>query len=57
MCGFVREPGPHEPTAYLTVITARSAIHVFAPHGGARTIATVDTSVAWGDDIIATFGQ
>lgn len=42
---------------YLTVISVRSLIHVFAPDGGANRIATIDTSVAGGPNIIALFGQ
>ena len=42
---------------YLVVITVRSCIHVFAPDGGAHSIATIDTSVAGGKNIIAIFGQ
>lgn len=42
----------------LTVLTtARSLIHVFAPDGGAGSIAGIDISVARGDDIVAVFGQ
>jgi hypothetical protein len=43
--------------AYLVVITVRSLIHLFAPDGGAESIATVDTSVPGGANIIALFGQ
>jgi hypothetical protein len=43
--------------AYLALITARSLVHLFAPDGGARTIATIDTSVAGGRNIIGLFGQ
>jgi hypothetical protein len=43
--------------AYLVVITGRSVIHVFAPDGGATSIATIDTSVAGGANIVALFGQ
>jgi len=42
---------------YLTVITVRSLIHLFAADGGANSIATIDTSVAGGSNIIALFGQ
>jgi hypothetical protein len=41
----------------LLGITARSLIHVFLPDGGAETIATIDTSVAGGPNIIGLFGQ
>lgn len=44
-------------TIFLIVITARSLVHLFSPDGGAHTIATIDTSVAGGDNIIAIFGQ
>ena len=43
--------------AYLVIITVRSLIHLVAPDGGAESIATVDTSVAGGGNIIAIFGQ
>ena len=42
---------------YLVVITVRSGIHLFSPDGGAQSIATIDTSVAGGSNIIAIFGQ
>ena len=42
---------------YLVVITVRSCIPLFAADGGAQSIATVDTSVAGGSNIIAIFGQ
>jgi hypothetical protein len=41
----------------LLATTARSLIHVFLPDGGAETIATIDTSVAGGANIIGLFGQ
>jgi len=44
-------------TALLVVITIRSLVHLFSPDGGARSIATIDTSVAGGNNIIAIFGQ
>jgi hypothetical protein len=44
-------------TILLVVITARSLVHLFAPDGGAQSIATIDTSVAGGGNIIAIFGQ
>ena len=43
--------------AYLGVLTIRSLIHVIAPDGGAETIATIDTSVEGGSNIVAIFGQ
>ena len=44
-------------TILLFMITARSLVHLFSPDGGAHSIATIDTSVAGGDNIIAIFGQ
>ena len=53
--------GPGLPYAMailiLLGITARSLIHVFLPDGGAQVIATIDTSVAGGSNIIGVFGQ
>lgn len=43
--------------AYLSVVTVRSLIHVFAPDGGAGSIATVDVTVEGGANIVAMFGQ
>ena len=43
--------------ACLVVIVVRSLIHMFAADGGAHSIATIDTSVAGGSNIIAIFGQ
>ena len=43
--------------AYLTVITARSLVHLLLPDGGAHSIETIDTAVAGGGNIIALFGQ
>ena len=43
--------------AYLVVVTGRSLVHLFAADGGAHSIATIDTSVAGGSNIIALFGQ
>jgi uncharacterized membrane protein HdeD (DUF308 family) len=42
---------------YLLVMVARSSIHLFAPDGGAQSIAGIDTSVEGGDNIIAMFHQ
>jgi hypothetical protein len=42
---------------YLAAITVRSGIHLFSADGGAQSIATIDTNVAGGDNIIAVFGQ
>ena len=44
-------------TILLVMITARSLVHLFSPDGGAHSIATIDTSVAGGGNIIAIFGQ
>jgi len=41
----------------LVVVTARSLVHLFAPDGGAHSIATIDTSVAGGRNIVAMFAQ
>jgi hypothetical protein len=43
--------------AYLVLITVRSVIHLVSPDGGAESIATIDTSVEGGANIIAIFGQ
>jgi hypothetical protein len=43
--------------ALLVLVTARSLVHLFAPDGGAHSIATIDTSVGGGGNIIAIFGQ
>ena len=42
---------------YLLVMVARSSIHLFAPDGGAQSIAGIDTSMEGGDNIIAMFHQ
>lgn len=42
---------------YMLVIVVRSCIHLFAPDGGAQSIAGIDTSVAGGKNIIALFHQ
>jgi hypothetical protein len=42
---------------YLVVITVRSCIHLFSADGGAQSIATIDTHVTGGDNIVAVFGQ
>ncbi|SKA33771.1 hypothetical protein SAMN02745126_05401 [Enhydrobacter aerosaccus] len=56
-----RYDGPRLATAaamaWLCVITVRSCIHLFAPDGGAHSIATIDISVAGGSDIVGMFGQ
>ena len=42
---------------YLLLVAVRSAIHLFAPDGGAGSIASIDLSVEGGDNIVAMFGQ
>ena len=42
---------------YMFVMVVRSCIHLFAPDGGAQSIAGIDTSVEGGDNIIAIFHQ
>ena len=42
---------------YMAVIVVRSCIHLFAPDGGAQSIAGIDLSVEGGDNIIAIFHQ
>ena len=42
---------------YLSVMVARSCIHLFAADGGAQSIAGIDTSVEGGNNIIAIFHQ
>ena len=42
---------------YMSVMVARSCIHLFASDGGAQSIAGIDTSVEGGDNIIAIFHQ
>jgi hypothetical protein len=42
---------------YMFVMVVRSCIHLFAPDGGAQSIASIDTSVEAGDNIIAIFHQ
>ena len=44
-------------SAYLLVIVARSLVHLFAPDGGASSIATIDLDVEGGVNIVAIFGQ
>jgi hypothetical protein len=41
----------------LCVMVVRSCIHLFTADGGARRIATIDTSVEGGNNIIAIFHQ
>ena len=42
---------------YMSVMFARSCIHLFAADGGAQSIAGIDTSVEGGNNIIAIFHQ
>ena len=42
---------------YMSVMVARSCIHLFASDGGAQSIAGIDTSVEGGDNLIAIFHQ
>jgi len=42
---------------YLLVVVARSAIHLFAPDGGAESIAGIDTGGPDGNNVIAIFHQ
>jgi hypothetical protein len=42
---------------FLLLVLVRSCIHLFAPDGGAQSIAGIDTSVEGGDNIIAMFHQ
>ena len=42
---------------FLSVMVARSCIHLFAADGGAQSIAGIDTSVDGGNNIIAIFHQ
>jgi hypothetical protein len=43
--------------AITTLTTARSLVHIFAPDGGANSIAGIDIDVAGGDNIVALFAQ
>jgi hypothetical protein len=42
---------------YLVAIVVRSSIHLFAPDGGAESIAGIDTSGPGGNNVIAIFHQ
>ena len=42
---------------YLSVVVARSAIHLFAADGGADSIAGIDTTGPGGNNVIAIFHQ
>jgi len=43
--------------AWLVIVTARSLVHIVAPDGGARSIASIDIGVAGGANIVGLFGQ
>ncbi len=43
--------------AFLVITVARSLVHLFAPDGGAGSIATIDLDVEGGANIVAIFGQ
>ena len=43
--------------AFLLIVVARSVIHLFTADGGAESIASIDTSVSGGNNIIALFHQ
>jgi hypothetical protein len=53
--------GPRGPVAFLavlnTVATVRSLVHILAPDSGARSIASMDTRVAGGPNIVGLLGQ
>ena len=51
--GFVRPIA----LAFLLLVVVRSMIHLFAPDGGAQSIAGIDTSVSGGSNIVALFHQ
>lgn len=42
---------------YLVLIVVRSLIHLFAPDGGAQSIASIDISVEGGNNLVALFHQ
>jgi len=42
---------------YLVAIVVRSSIHLFAPDGGAETIAGIETGGPGGNNVIALFHQ
>ena len=42
---------------FLMIVVARSAVHLFAPDGGANTIAGIDVSGPDGNNVIALFHQ
>jgi hypothetical protein len=43
--------------SFLLLVVVRSVIHLFAPDGGAESIAGIDTKVEGGENIIALFHQ
>lgn len=53
--------GPHGPVVFLAVFnvvaTARSLIHILAPDSGAQSIASMNTRVAGGRNIVGLLGQ
>ena len=53
--------GPRGPVAFLAAVnvvaTARSLIHILAPDSGAQSIASMDTRVAGGRNIVGLLGQ
>lgn len=53
--------GPRVPFYFLVLVAAvgavRSLIHMFAPDGGAKSIAGIDVEIAGGRNIIAIFAQ
>ena len=56
-----RYSGSSGSLGFLTLVTivstARSLVHLFAPDGGAHTIAGIPLDVAGGPNIVAIFGQ
>jgi hypothetical protein len=42
---------------YNLVATGRSLVHVFAPDGGAASIATIDVDVEGGENVVALLAQ
>ena len=42
---------------FLVIVVARSAVHLFAPDGGANSIAGIDVSGPDGNNVIALFHQ
>ncbi len=62
---FPKDPSSYEGSQFvriaaaviLCVMVVRSCIHLFTADGGAQRIATIDTSVEGGNNIIAVFHQ